>query len=105
MDKEIFDGIVAGMEDAIAFLQGDDTRAEVVYVPAPVDVKGVRKRAKMTQVDFSRTFGIPLQTLRNWECGAREPESATRAYLNLIDQDPAAVQALIARRGVDTARV
>lgn len=85
-----FEEIKKGLEDALAYERGDLSRARIVY-PPPIDVKALRKTLHMTQKDFAFSFMIPLATVRNWEQGLREPEGATRAYLNVIARNPDAV--------------
>ncbi len=82
-----FEEIKKGLKDAIAFEQGNKSRAHVVYPPC-VDVKELRQSLKMSQKTFAQSFMIPISTLRNWEQGLREPEGATRAYLNVIANNP-----------------
>jgi putative transcriptional regulator len=54
-------------------------------------VRIIRQALKLTQEEFSRRFGIPLGTLRDWEQGRKEPDAAARAYLVVIGRNPAAV--------------
>lgn len=54
--------------------------------------KTIRQRLHMTQEQFAEQFQIPLGTLRDWEQGARQPDSAARAYLRVIEQVPEVVQ-------------
>lgn len=35
--------------------------------PKPIDVKAIRKRVKMSQAEFSRTYGIGRRALQEWE--------------------------------------
>ena len=56
-----------------------------------VDPKVIRKKLKLTQVEFAERFAIPLGTLRDWERRARFPDSAARAYLRVIAEDPEVV--------------
>ena len=51
-DEERIDKIAAGIEDAIAFAQGDEARARIVK---PVDLKALRERIGKTQGQFSKT--------------------------------------------------
>ncbi|MSP28412.1 MAG: transcriptional regulator [Methylococcales bacterium] len=53
--------------------------------------KEIRKRLKMTQPQFAAQFELPLGTLRDWEQGAREPDSAAKSYLRVIAKNPQAV--------------
>jgi putative transcriptional regulator len=60
--------------------------------PRPIDVKAIRKRVKMSQAEFARTYGISKRALQEWEQGGRQPDSAARAYLTVIAKEPAVVR-------------
>ena len=57
-------------------------------VPNP---KEIRKRLNMTQQQYSQQYELPLGTLRDWEQGAREPDSAAKSYLRVIAKIPQGV--------------
>lgn len=62
--------------------------------PAP-NPKRIRQRLQLTQEQFATRFAIPLGTLRDWERGARYPDTAARTLLQVIEHNPdAVVQAL-----------
>jgi putative transcriptional regulator len=86
--------IIAGVEDAIAFARGDRSRGREskVAIPKRIDVRAIRRKLEMTQEEFAARFAIPLNTLRNWEQGARQPEGATRVLLILIDRIPQQIE-------------
>jgi putative transcriptional regulator len=42
----------------------------------------------MTQLEFSKKMGIPLETIRNWEQGKRSPTGAAKALLRILDRSP-----------------
>jgi putative transcriptional regulator len=88
------DSILAGLQDALAYAQGDTTRgqAHTVRVPDTVDIKAIRKRLGLTQVAFARRYGFELSSIRNWEQGRRQPEGPARLLLLVIDKEPDAVQ-------------
>jgi len=83
-----FDHLVEGMEDAIAYAESGKTRGRkhVVMVPVP-DVKAIRKQTKLSQTRFADEFGFSVGTLRDWEQGKRNPDTAARAYLAVIQHD------------------
>src|SRR3954466_14916113 len=60
--------------------------------PKPIGVKAIRKQVKMSQAEFSRTYGISKRALQEWEQGGRQPDSAARAYLTVIAKEPAVVR-------------
>jgi putative transcriptional regulator len=95
MTKSAFDKIAAGLEDAIAYAQGDATRGRIA---SPVDVKAVRLQAKKTQAQFADAYRIPVATLRDWEQGRRQPDAPARALLAVIAADPLAVERMLASR-------
>jgi putative transcriptional regulator len=66
-----------------------------------VDARRVRKKLKLTQMQFAETFEIPLGTLRDWEQKGTfiTQNQAAANYLRVIDQNPEAViEALAAYR-------
>ena len=63
----------------------DADREKIKTLPDP---KRIRKKLKLTQKEFSRRYEIPLGTLRDWERRVRFPDSAARAYLTVISEDP-----------------
>ena len=65
-----------------------DELARMRPVPNP---KRIRRRLGLTQEQFSARFHVPLGTLRDWDQGVREPDSAARTLLRVIDKNPEAV--------------
>lgn len=91
--KSAFDKIAAGLEDAIAYSQGDRTRAR----EAMVDVKAIREASNMTQAAFAEAFRLKLGALRDWEQGRRRPDTGSVTLLKMIAADPRAVRDIIAK--------
>lgn len=89
-----FDKISAGLEDAIAFAQGDQTRGRIAKA---VDVRAIRKLTAKTQEDFANTYHLPLGTLRDWEQQRRQPDAPARILLAIIQADPEGVAELVAK--------
>jgi putative transcriptional regulator len=90
--KSIEDGILRGMKQALAFVDGTgDLREYRVHIPHEIDVRRIRTKLGMTQAQFAREFGFSIDTLRHWEQGRRMPDGAARAYLKVIDHAPKAV--------------
>jgi putative transcriptional regulator len=59
--------------------------------------KRVRWALRMSQIEFAKTFRIPLGTLRDWEQHRRDPDQAAKAYLEVIAREPEAVRRALAR--------
>jgi putative transcriptional regulator len=70
----------------------DDQLARLRRVPDPQEI---RQRLGLTQREFSHQFQIALGTLRDWEQGARRPDSAAKAYLRVIAAAPDAVRRIL----------
>jgi putative transcriptional regulator len=85
-----FEGIKAGLEDAIAHARGVEAAA-TVHKPREIDVKAIREKTGMSQQAFCAAFGISLGTLRHWEQGLRVPRGPARTLLMIVDRDPMAV--------------
>jgi putative transcriptional regulator len=54
-------------------------------------VRVIRRALGLSQEEFASRFRIPLGTLRDWEQGRKEPDTAACAYLRVIGHNPAAV--------------
>lgn len=96
MKDEDFQGIVAGLKDAIAFVQGDAGRARVTAGP---DVKAIRAKTKLSQTKFADKLRVPVGTVRDWEQHRRTPDAPARTLLGMVEADPKAALELIARMG------
>jgi len=91
--SEVGEGIVRGLEEALAFIEGTaDESQYVVHIPPEIDIKAIRGRLGMTQKEFANRFDFNINTLRHWEQGRRVPDGTARAYLRVIDREPEAVQ-------------
>lgn len=60
--------------------------------PTPdVDIRKLRERLGLTREEFALHFGFELESLRNWEAGRRQPDTAAKSYLRAIENAPEAV--------------
>ena len=94
MKAEDFEGIVAGLEDAIAFVKGDGSRARAAAGP---DVKAIRAKTRLSQAKFAARLRVPVATVRDWEQHRRSPDAPARTLLGMVDADPEAALELIGR--------
>ena len=78
---------VAGIAVAISASAPD-----AVSAPA---VRDLRRRAKLTQLEFAARLGVPVETIRNWEQGKRMPRGPARALLAVIAHAPDTVFAAL----------
>jgi putative transcriptional regulator len=59
-------------------------------------VKRLRWKLRMSQQEFASTFGIALETLRNWELGRAAPDRTAQSYLRVIASEPDTVRRALA---------
>jgi putative transcriptional regulator len=62
----------------------------------PPAVRDLRRRARLTQLEFATRLGVPVETIRNWEQGKRLPRGPARALLAVIAHAPETVFAALA---------
>jgi DNA-binding transcriptional regulator YiaG len=67
-----------------------------VLTPRTVDVRQLRERLGLSQEQFALRFGFDIAAVRNWEYGRREPDTAAKSYLSVIDRNPAMVEEALA---------
>ena len=68
--------------------------AEISGIPA---VRDLRRRARLTQLEFAARLGVPVETIRNWEQGKRVPRGPARALLAVIAHAPETVFSALAK--------
>jgi putative transcriptional regulator len=51
-------------------------------------VRIIRRALGLSQEEFAKRVHIPLGTLRDWEQGRKDPDTAARAYLRVIGHNP-----------------
>ena len=88
--NEAFNSIKKGLEEAIEYSEGGLKNA-VVHEFKPIDVKNIRLKIGMTQIEFASAFGISVSTLRHWERGDRKPHGPALVLLNVVAKQPKAV--------------
>ena len=66
----------------------DEELKQFKRVPNP---KEIRQRLHLTQKQFAIRFHVHLGTLRDWEQGAKRPDTAARSYLRVIEKAPETV--------------
>ncbi|PDT68509.1 helix-turn-helix domain-containing protein [Bradyrhizobium sp. C9] len=102
MSKKAFEKIAAGLTEALEIARGN-ARPTKLYVPAEINVRGIRKKLGLSQDDFAKEFGFTINQIRDWEQGRSRPLDGLRAYLMIIERNPEAVLNLL-RSGTKTPR-
>lgn len=92
MARIAFEKIMAGLNDALAYADGESARGTTHQVKvADVDITRLREKLGLSQDRFAALFGLSSRTVRNWEQGVRHPEGPARILLQVIDREPEAV--------------
>lgn len=97
----VFERIKSGMEDSIAYSRGELSLVTTELPapppkPKPSAIVGLRKRFRMSQAVFAATLNVSTKTVQSWEQGVREPSDVALRMLQVIDEQPAVVEHLLA---------
>lgn len=90
MDNKDFEGLIAGLDDALSYAKGlasPEARMRRVKVDRTF-VAEARLKAGLTQEQFARVTGASLGTVRKWERGERSPSGAARMLVRILARDP-----------------
>nr|WP_232474939.1 transcriptional regulator [Roseomonas rubea] len=80
------------VKKARAYARGEAKEGFVAHVPGTVDVRAIRSKTGLTQMQFALRYGFTSAALRDWEQGRRKPEATARVLLLVIDKHPEAVE-------------
>ena len=95
--REAYDRIKEGLNEALAFVQGEKSGAIVHNIQVPsVDVAAIRATTGLSQSQFAKSIGVAKGTLLNWEHGRRQPTGPAQVLLALIARKPSLVRDLLA---------
>jgi putative transcriptional regulator len=78
---------------AVAMPEAGPAPSETTPLPG---VRDLRRRARLTQLEFAARLGVPVETIRNWEQGKRAPRGPARALLAVFAHSPETVFAALA---------
>ncbi len=81
--KELIESLTEAAEHA----EGKPVRIRTHVVEVP-DVRAIRRRLRMSQMEFARAYRIQLATIKNWAQGRRQPDAPAAAYLQVIARRP-----------------
>lgn len=92
----VYENLVEGLNEAIAFSEGKETGARVHRLTVPaIDVAKVRASTGLSQSAFARSIGVAKGTLLNWEHGRRHPTGPAQVLLAMIARKPSVVTELL----------
>jgi putative transcriptional regulator len=83
-----FKSIKKGLSEAIAHASKKPKSRIRMHRPTTINVRAIRNKIGMTQMEFASSFGISVATLRHWERGDRIPNGPARILLSVVDREP-----------------
>lgn len=93
---KLYESLIEGLNEAIAFAGGKDIGAIVHHIKVPgIDVAKIRALTGLSQSDFAKSFGVAKRTLLNWEHGRRRPTGPAQVLLAMIARKPSVVSELL----------
>ena len=88
MNNQMFDELLASIEQADSIIKGHAQASKVTDYPEP-EVQAIRAKTGLSQSRFASIMGVSKRTLENWEQGRRQPTGPAKALLKIVDTDPA----------------
>src|SRR4029453_18947216 len=86
MKPDLFADLLEGVKQGGEYLRGK-RKPSRVFRFRPVDIRGMRRKANLSQERFADLLGISAGTLRNWEQGRREPDGPAQRLLQVAKHD------------------
>ena len=69
----------------------------------PTKIKKIRKQINLSQSVFARLLNVSISTVRQWEQGKRFPTGSTQVLLDLLYNDPHALDYRVKSSGKSAA--
>lgn len=105
------DLLIAALDQAIAFEEGDTTKARIRYAtttarktavepPPRYDaerVRALRARLDLSQSVFAQALNVSDKTVKAWEQGTSPPSGATLRLLEMVEEHPENLLAKVRR--------
>lgn len=94
MEQDLFNDLKTSLKEAASIARGENAPSRSFIVSGP-DVKNVRERTGLSQIEFALLMRVSVKTLQNWEQNRRQPTGPAAALLRVFEHSPqATVQAL-----------
>lgn len=93
MAKKMSKAGQALLDDVLAIKAGASVKT---WTPEQLLVITVRKQLKKSQPAFSKLLGVPVGTIRDWEQGRKQPDSAAVTLIRVAQKNPKILEDLAA---------
>ncbi len=93
MAKKMSKAGQALLDDVLAIKAGAPAK---IWTPEQLLVISVRKQLKKSQPAFSKLLGVPVGTIRDWEQGRKQPDSAAVMLIKVAERNPEVLEEIAA---------
>lgn len=89
----VYESIMNGLNEAVAYEKGEQTAhsATVTIAPIPLisaaEIKALRQTLNMTQSTFAAVMGVSIKTVEAWEKGTNTPAGTARRMMSMLSAD------------------
>jgi putative transcriptional regulator len=108
-NTNIGDALIAALEEAVAYERGElpGLRVDRVAITArgarvdpapeysPEEIRAIRHSLSLSQQVFADVLNASASAVRAWEQGTREPDGPTRRLLQVAEEHPDVLMALV----------
>ena len=86
---DFFAGLMAGLDEALAYEKGDARAATIIRKRSlpDVDVAKIRKDLNLSQKSMAAVLGVSTRTVEAWEAGKTTPSPTAKKLIALINSD------------------
>jgi putative transcriptional regulator len=94
MEAQMFEELLESVKEVKDIINGKKEPSRTFFIKEP-NPKDIRSKLSLTQEKFAALMNISVHTLRNWEQGRRHPEGPARVLLNVVNNHPEVLLAMV----------
>jgi putative transcriptional regulator len=94
MDEKNFAELLDSVRDMGLHMRGEAVAGAMVREFPEPDVKAIRERTGLSQIQFAYLIGVKPKTLQNWEQKRVRPAGPARALLKIVEANPDALTSI-----------
>lgn len=97
MKEKLFAEMLKGIKEARKYVRGEKAKVRVTRLVEaceplkPSEIRKIRVKLGITQVEFAEYLGTKVGTVRSWEHGVRRPRRTALRLLTIARRSPAAL--------------
>jgi len=100
-----YESIMEGLQQIIAFENGDASKARIRMVTIPdiepvaeyskEQIKEIRQKNKFSQKSFAELLAVSPKSVEAWETGKRKPTGTAKRLFQLIEKEPGIINTFL----------